>query len=88
MQLFILDSDFQTIKHCVLKWFKILVRNLNPEQTLKDPKTRLQEFLQRKKLPLPKYDIIDVAGKSHAQTLPFAAPLMGVTHMELALAEQ
>ena len=33
---------------------------------LKDPKTRLQETLQAKQLSLPRYEVIDTAGKAHA----------------------
>ncbi len=33
----------------------------------KDPKTRLQEYLQGKKIPLPVYEVIDIQGKSHNQ---------------------
>lgn len=33
----------------------------------KDPKTRLQEYLQKLKKPLPVYEIVEVTGKDHAQ---------------------
>lgn len=34
----------------------------------KDPKTRLQEWLQQRQLPLPNYDVVDVFGEEHART--------------------
>ena len=34
---------------------------------LKDPKSRLQELLQSKNLGLPRYDVIEAKGESHAQ---------------------
>ena len=34
---------------------------------LKDPKTRLQELLQARGLPLPRYSIDSVEGELHAQ---------------------
>ena len=34
----------------------------------KDAKTRLQEWLQGRGLPLPRYRVIEIAGESHAQT--------------------
>jgi ribonuclease III len=34
----------------------------------KDPKTRLQEWLQGRGLPLPRYTVMQVAGEMHAQT--------------------
>ena len=35
---------------------------------LKDPKTRLQEYLQSQRQALPDYEVIEVAGESHAQS--------------------
>jgi ribonuclease III len=34
----------------------------------KDAKTRLQEWLQGRGLPLPRYEVLEVGGESHAQT--------------------
>ncbi len=34
----------------------------------KDAKTRLQEWLQGRGLPLPRYQVVEVEGESHAQT--------------------
>jgi ribonuclease III len=34
----------------------------------KDAKTRLQEWLQGRGLPLPRYQVVQVEGESHAQT--------------------
>ena len=33
----------------------------------KDPKTRLQEFLQGRRMSLPLYSVIDVSGQAHDQ---------------------
>ncbi|MFN2288517.1 MAG: ribonuclease III [Chromatocurvus sp.] len=33
----------------------------------KDPKTRLQEYLQARSLPLPEYELLDVSGDDHDQ---------------------
>lgn len=63
-----LDSNFETIQSLVTKWFGKWLHNLNPSQPLKDPKTRLQEFLQHRKYPLPIYEMTNVTGQAHAQT--------------------
>ena len=34
---------------------------------LKDPKTRLQEYLQARQRALPVYSVLEVTGKAHAQ---------------------
>lgn len=39
-----------------------------PQLRRKDPKTRLQEFLQSNALPLPVYEVLQVTGDPHDQT--------------------
>jgi len=34
---------------------------------LKDPKTRLQEWLQARKMSLPVYELVETSGKDHKQ---------------------
>ncbi|SFM12135.1 ribonuclease III [Marinobacter zhejiangensis] len=63
-----LDSDFETCRQQVLRWFEQRLNNLNLQDTQKDPKTRLQEYLQSRQYPLPRYDVISVDGEAHAQT--------------------
>lgn len=41
--------------------------DLSTEMDLKDPKTRLQEYLQARKLPLPQYDVVETHGDEHDQ---------------------
>ena len=40
----------------------------SPSDGQKDAKTRLQEWLQGRGLPLPRYQVVQIAGESHAQT--------------------
>ncbi|QOL27345.1 ribonuclease III [Thalassotalea sp. LPB0316] len=62
-----LDSDIDTVKALILSWFEQHLKTIKPG-VQKDPKTRLQELLQGKKIALPQYDVIDIQGKSHNQT--------------------
>jgi ribonuclease-3 len=43
------------------------LERLNPDAILKDPKTELQEFLQKHAMPTPIYTIVKVSGESHNQ---------------------
>ncbi len=43
-------------------------KSLPDAATLKDPKTRLQEWLQGRGLPLPSYVVSAVHGRDHEQT--------------------
>jgi ribonuclease III len=62
----VLDSDINTAKKCILNWFDDRLAKVN-QKILKDPKSRLQEYLQSKKLELPCYEISLVEGKEHNQ---------------------
>ena len=62
-----LDADIETARQCILSWYKDKLDNIKTLD-LKDPKTRLQEFLQAKKFALPEYKVISINGKEHAQT--------------------
>lgn len=61
-----LDSDLNTCKTLILSWFSEHLSIIKPG-VHKDPKTRLQELLQGKKIPLPVYEVINIQGKSHNQ---------------------
>ena len=62
-----LDSDFLETEAVVLRLFAVSLQNLGAGAELKDPKTRLQEYLQAQQRPLPVYKVEKVSGKSHSQ---------------------
>lgn len=70
-----LDSDFETCRAQVLGWFERRLQDLNIQDTQKDPKTRLQEYLQSRQFPLPAYEVISVDGEAHAQTFHVSCAL-------------
>ncbi|SMN15620.1 Ribonuclease III [uncultured Candidatus Thioglobus sp.] len=61
----LLDSDFETINIVILDLFKDLLDSIDPNDSLKDPKTLLQEYLQKRNSALPKYELIKTVGKDH-----------------------
>ncbi|HBA35998.1 MAG TPA: ribonuclease III [Gammaproteobacteria bacterium] len=63
-----LDGGFEACRDLVLRLYQERLENLPDPQTLKDPKTRLQEYLQSRQLPLPEYDLVSSKGKAHDQT--------------------
>ncbi|MCW4152840.1 ribonuclease III [Halomonas sp. 18H] len=63
-----LDAGMDTARARVLSWFAERLEMIDLQDTQKDPKTRLQEFLQSRQVPLPRYDVISVEGEAHAQT--------------------
>ncbi len=61
------DGGFPAAQRVVLKAFDAHLRGLDPATVAKDPKTLLQELLQGRKLPLPKYTIVETRGEAHEQ---------------------
>ena len=53
---------------------------LDPAALSKDPKTRLQEWLQARKIAVPEYSVIAVTGEAHAQTFTVECriPALGI----------
>ncbi|MCB1959594.1 MAG: ribonuclease III [Rhodocyclaceae bacterium] len=62
-----LDGGFSAAKTAVDAVFARRLQTLDPDKTLKDPKTRLQEWLQARRRSLPKYQLVDARGAAHAQ---------------------
>ena len=64
-----LDSgDIELIKKMVQCWYETLIAEVGEEKVLKDAKSRLQEWLQGNKLPLPNYTLLDTIGNAPNQT--------------------
>jgi len=62
-----LDGGFAAARSAVDAAFADLLRDADPAALGKDPKTRLQEWLQAKRLPVPEYAIVATTGEAHAQ---------------------
>ena len=63
--IFLDSQSLSQCRQCVLSWFAGQLDNLTYLEHLKDPKTRLQEYLQSRHLPLPTYEIVKVEGVGH-----------------------
>ncbi|MDC9714534.1 MAG: ribonuclease III [Gammaproteobacteria bacterium] len=60
-----LEADFDTVNTVILDLFKEYIDDINPNDTLKDFKTQLQERLQKFGQSLPQYKLIKTTGKDH-----------------------
>ncbi len=62
----LLDSGFESAKKLVHLLFDHRIKTV-VEKELKDPKSRLQEFLQSRRYDLPSYEVNSVSGDPHLQ---------------------
>lgn len=62
-----LDGGFVKAEEVVITLFTPLLSEFDLQNSGKDPKTLLQEYLQSQKLMLPKYSIIITSGEAHQQ---------------------
>ncbi|MEM1261819.1 MAG: ribonuclease III [Pseudomonadota bacterium] len=62
-----LDGGYPAAERVIDRWFTTALRELPANAALKDPKTRLQEWLQQRAAPLPSYRVIAVSGAAHEQ---------------------
>lgn len=60
-----LDGGFEAAREVALNQFSALLGDLPDPETLKDPKTRLQEWLQARTRPLPAYEVLSESGPPH-----------------------
>lgn len=72
-----LDQDFATARQVVLSVFDEPLSDVANRDAGKDPKTRLQEWLQARQLGLPDYEVIDIHGEQHAQRFSVRCRLAG-----------
>lgn len=63
-----LDAGIEQAQERVYHWYEKLLSEITPGDAQKDPKTRLQEFLQGRKMSLPEYEVVDIKGDAHNQT--------------------
>jgi ribonuclease-3 len=80
-----LDGGFDSARAAIDRTFGAVLAEADPGELGKDAKTRLQEWLQGRRLPVPAYRIVAVLGEAHAQTFTAEcaiAPLSIVTRGE------
>lgn len=62
-----LDAGFTAAEQVVLRLYVPFIAQMDVQSLGKDAKTQLQEYLQGRKLSLPKYNVIATQGEAHAQ---------------------
>lgn len=71
-----LDAGFARVHQVIAGLYAPLIEAIDLSRAIKDAKTRLQEYLQARKQPLPVYAVIATAGEAHAQEFEVACELV------------
>lgn len=62
-----LDAGYDVASAIIVRLYAEKLSAIVPGQPIKDAKTRLQEALQGKRMPLPRYSLTGAEGEAHAQ---------------------
>ncbi|AEH32322.1 ribonuclease III [Vibrio anguillarum] len=73
-----LDSDTEVVRRIILSWYQERLDAIEPGVSQKDPKTRLQEFLQGRRKQLPIYTVTNIKGEAHNQEFTVSCDVAGM----------
>ncbi|MGQ3892813.1 ribonuclease III [Legionella sp. CNM-4043-24] len=74
-----LDGGIQASQDLILRLYATRLNDESLQNNLKDDKTRLQEFLQASKKPLPGYTLTNVEGDEHNQVFYIDCAVPGLS---------
>ena len=75
-----LDGGFEAARTVILRVYVPALVDLDPALLGKDPKTRLQEWLQARHLAVPEYAVTAIDGEAHAQMVHGGVPDFPLDH--------
>lgn len=73
-----LEGGFEAARRAILAIFAAELEEVSLTGPEKDPKTRLQEYLQARRRPLPTYRVQSVTGRDHEQQFEVACEVEGL----------
>ena len=77
-----IDKGLDDARAFVLSIYQDRINNLKTSSEHKDPKTRLQEYLQGHQQELPEYEVVQVSGQPHDQQFVVECRLNALDIME------
>lgn len=63
-----IESGLETSRQSTLRWYTSRLAEISVDVIKKDSKTRLQEYLQKRKKPLPTYTVLEERGELHSRS--------------------
>ena len=74
-----LDVGMDICRETVLRLYGDLLLKSTPETLTKDPKTRLQEYLQSMQINLPEYSVVTERGEAHDKVFTVQCDIQAMT---------
>lgn len=74
-------GDMRICEQRVLAWFGDRLEKVGQESSIKDSKSRLQEWLQSRRQPLPTYTVVSIEGEAHNQHFCVECSVPGLTEV-------
>lgn len=72
------SGNIQPCEACIQQWLDERLYRVGTESTIKDSKSRLQEYLQSRHQPLPVYTVIRTEGEAHNQSFVVSCVVPGL----------
>lgn len=79
-----IDQGIDVAEKFILAVMKNWLKNIDPNISDKDAKTRLQEYLQKQGLQIPEYSLIQKTGKDHLQMFKMRCTVSELDLTEMA----
>lgn len=73
-----LDQGIVAARKIIENAFGVRLQEFPDVENLRDPKTRLQEWLQARQMGLPSYDLVSVSGEAHRQKFEIKCTAAGI----------
>ena len=73
-----IDGGYEAARRTIDAVYAGLLRDADPMTLGKDAKTRLQEWLQARRMPVPEYAIVATTGEAHAQRFEVECRIPGL----------
>jgi ribonuclease III len=73
-----LDSNWNTCAKIIMKWYDDELKDADIMSEDKDPKTKLQEFMQALVRPIPAYEVVKTEGEEHDQVFTVSCKVKGL----------
>jgi ribonuclease-3 len=72
------ESGFDAVQAAILNLYRQTLSGIDPNFVGKDPKTRLQEHLQKYSLSTPVYTVLEITGEAHQQNFIVECSVTGL----------